>query len=174
MPCYLTYHAYGTWLPNRKQGYVKRGRGILPTSDHMHRLYSTAMKEDVVAFDERSQRQAIETLLSSQTLQQFELHFVATEATHIHSLLAWRGDRESKKLRSLIKTSLSKAFNVAFHRRSWFAEGGSRKQVRDREHYDYLVNVYLPKHSGWKWSRARGLFKEGCSTTLSRRARPSG
>jgi hypothetical protein len=31
MPCYLfTWHAYATWLPDRKQGYVEKGRGILP------------------------------------------------------------------------------------------------------------------------------------------------
>jgi hypothetical protein len=160
MPCYLfTYHAYGTWLPNRKQGYVKRGSGILPSSDHMHRLYVTAMKEGVVAFDEHGQRQAIETLLKSQAPQRFDLHFVATDTTHIHALTAWRDDRQPIPMRGGLKTSLSKAFNLEFHRRTWFAEGGSRKQVLDRKHYDHLMNIYLPKHSGWKWSRARGLFK---------------
>ena len=27
----------------------------------------------------------------------------------------------------------------------------SRKRVRDRKHFDYLMNEYVPKHSGAKW-----------------------
>ena len=34
MPCYLfTYHGYGTWLPDRSRGYVRRKEGILPTDE---------------------------------------------------------------------------------------------------------------------------------------------
>jgi REP element-mobilizing transposase RayT len=160
MPCYLfTYHAYGTWLPGRKQGYVKRGRGILPTNAHMHRLYAAALKEDVVKLQETHQLQVINSLLESQAPQHFDVHYAATDATHVHGIVAWRDDRNALKLRGLIKSSLTRSFNGAFHRRTWFAEGASRKQIRDREHYDYLVNVYLPKHNGWKWSQGRGLFQ---------------
>src|SRR4051794_35604479 len=29
MPCYLfTYHAYGSWMPDHKRGYVHRGQGV--------------------------------------------------------------------------------------------------------------------------------------------------
>lgn len=53
MPCFLfTYHAHGTWLPNRSRGYVKRGQGILPPDETMHQRYSQAMKEPKVNFDE--------------------------------------------------------------------------------------------------------------------------
>jgi hypothetical protein len=40
------------------------------------------------------------------------------------------------------------------------SENGSRKHVKDREHFDYLVNVYLPKHTGWKWSESLGYHKD--------------
>jgi hypothetical protein len=26
-----------------------------------------------------------------------------------------------------------------------------------RKHFDYLVGKYLPNHTGWKWSEARGF-----------------
>ncbi len=41
--------------------------------------------------------------------------------------------------------------NRDFERRPWFSKGGSRKQVADQEHFDYLVHVYLPRHTGRKW-----------------------
>ena len=41
-------------------------------------------------------------------------------------------------------------------RREWFVEGGSRKRVKDRAHFDYLVTTYLPRHRGWKWSSEKG------------------
>ena len=160
MPCYLfTYHAYGSWLPNRQRGYVKRGQGVLESDKRMHRLYSDAMTEFPVEFDEKFQRWAIAAALESEPLQRFELHFVATDATHVHVLVAWRDDREPSKVRSLIKGSLSRTANQGFHRRTWYAEGGSRKQVLTRAHFDYLIGRYLPKHTGWKWNRERGMHR---------------
>jgi hypothetical protein len=159
MPCFLfTYHGHGTWLPNRSRGYVKRGQGLLPPDKGMYRLYSEAMKEAPVNFSEQLQRWAIAAFLESELPQRFELYYIATDTTHIHALLGWRDEREPSKLRSLIKGSLSRRFNQEYGRRDWFAEGGSRKQVRSRGHFEHLVNAYLPKHSGWKWSREKDLF----------------
>lgn len=160
MPCCLfTYHAYGSWLPNRPQGYVKRGQGILPQDMRKHRLYAKAMTEDIVCFSVEHQRHAIESLVKSQAPQRFELHYVATDPTHVHALLAWRDERNIVAMRGLVKGSISRAFNQAFAVRTWLSEGGSRKQVCNREHFDYLMAVYLPKHSEWKWNAAVGLHR---------------
>ena len=157
MPCCLfTYHAYGSWLPDRQQGYVRRGEGILPQDMRKHRLYAKAMTEEIVNFSAEHQRCAIDCLVKSQLPQRFELHYIATDSTHIHALLAWRDERNIVALRGLIKGSISRGLNAAIQHRTWLSEGGSRKQVRDREHFDYLMTVYLPKHSGWKWSVANG------------------
>jgi len=160
MPCSLfTYHAYGSWMPDRKQGYVKRHQGVLPQDLPMHRLYKKAMTEESVEFFSEHQRCAIESLIKSQTPQRFELHYIATDASHLHALLAWRDERNVVAMRGLVKGSVSRALNDAIHRRTWFSEGGSRKQVRNREHFDFLMEVYLPKHSGWKWSVAKGFHR---------------
>lgn len=159
MPCYLfTYHAYGSWLPGRTRGYVKRGQGILPPDKHMHRLYAEAMKETAVEFNEQPQRWSIAALLESEPLQRFELYYVSTDATHLHVLLGWRGNRDPITMRGLVKGSLTRRLN-SFERRTWFAQGGSRKQVRSSGHFNYLVTTYLPKHTGWKWSREKGLHR---------------
>jgi hypothetical protein len=51
MPCYLfTYHAYGSWMPDRPQGYVRRGKGILPTDTRMAERYRKNTKYDKAPF----------------------------------------------------------------------------------------------------------------------------
>ena len=160
MPCSLfTYHAYGSWMPDRKQGYVKRHQGILPQDLPMHRLYMKAMTEETATFDSEHQRCAIEALIKSQTPQRFKLHSVATDPTHIHALLAWQDERNIVAMRGLVKGSISRRLNAGMQHRTWLSDGGSRKQVRNREHFDYLMTVYLPKHSGWKWSLAKGFHR---------------
>lgn len=160
MPCYLfTYHAYGSWLPDRRRGYVKRGRGILPADAHMARLYTKSMKETAVTFDDQLQRWAIAAALESESLQEFELYFVATDDTHVHILIGWRDEPDPARMRSSLKGSVTRALKRARGPRTWLAEGGSRKQVKTRGHFDYLISTYLPKHTGWKWGGEEGYFK---------------
>ncbi len=38
MPCYLfTFHAFGTWMPDREEGFVQRKKGILPPDEELAR-----------------------------------------------------------------------------------------------------------------------------------------
>jgi len=38
MPCYLfTYHAYASWMPDREEGHVRRGEGILSADEKLNR-----------------------------------------------------------------------------------------------------------------------------------------
>jgi hypothetical protein len=159
MPCYLfTYHAYGSWMPDRKQGYVKRRRGILSTDVAMAEKYRTSMKESAVIFGSVTQLAIIDSLIDSQKRQEFECYYIATDSTHVHILLGWRDEREWLHMRSIIKCSISRRLNQECGRRTWLVEGGSRKRVKDRAHFDYLVTRYLPRHDGWKWTPERGKF----------------
>lgn len=159
MPCYLvTYHAYGSWLPDRRRGYVRRDRGIIPADTHVAKLYRRDMAESPVVLNGALQRAAIAALLDSQQPQRFNMHAMATDRTHVHALLSWRDSRDAVKMRALLKGSVTRALNAEFGRRNWLAEGGSRKQVRDRRHFDHLRTEYLPKHTGWKWLPERGYF----------------
>ena len=51
MPCYLiTYHAYGSWMPDQRRGYVKRHQGILSPDKEMAERYRENLKQAVVQF----------------------------------------------------------------------------------------------------------------------------
>jgi hypothetical protein len=159
MPCYLfTYHAFGTWLPDRKQGYVKRKRGIRPSDFAEAERYRSAMKETVVEFDERLQLSAIDAVIDSQVKQNFDAYYIATDATHVHILIGWRDERAWLHMRSILKGSISRRLKKDRGNRTWLAEGASRKRVKERKHFDPLVTRYLPKHRGWKWCAERGKF----------------
>ena len=153
MPCYLfTFHAFGTWMPDREEGFVQRKKGILPPDEELGKAYRGRAKEDEVAFDSRLQLLLIEEVRVACEKQQYRGHFVATEPMHIHVLASWPDERDWVKIRRGLKTSLSLRLNRDVRRRDkWFVENASRKHVKDDEHFDHLVNSYLPSHGGWKW-----------------------
>jgi hypothetical protein len=100
----------------------------------------------------------IEEVNATAEKRRFRLHAVATELTHVHVLISWNGERTYKQLRRGLRESISRRLNAHLRRR-WLEQGGSRKQVKDRKHFDYLMDAYFPSHSGWKWREGKGLYR---------------
>jgi len=100
----------------------------------------------------------IEEAHVASSFQRFKVRAVGTDPTHVHVLVSWRDDWKWERLRDGLRTSLTRRLNKQFEKRNWFVDGASRKQVSKREHYDYLVETYLPDHPGWKWSLEKGLY----------------
>jgi len=160
MPVYLfTYHAYGSWMPDRPQGYVRRREGILPTDEEMARVYRQDMPQDAVLLSEAQQRLAIEALLTTAGHIDATLHAIASEPTHLHILASWRDERTFDKVSVSLKRGITITLQRAFGKQRWLSRDFSRKRVEDREHFDHLVTNYFPKHSGWNWNQQRGYFK---------------
>jgi REP element-mobilizing transposase RayT len=161
MPCYLfTFHAYRSWMPDRQRGYVRRHQGILPRDGKMADQYARNAKHIAISFASDQQLAVIEILERGVAHIQCRLHFVATDSTHIHALVSWSGERTWEKNRTSLKRALTLSLKERFGDRPWLCEGASRKQVRDRKHFEYLVVQYLPSHRGWKWCEGRGVFLE--------------
>lgn len=159
MPCYLfTWHTYGSWLPDRTKGYVHWSRGWAPTSTALAQRYRQQQKEPTATLTDELQRDVITELVEAAPLIGFRLHFVATDATHVHVLVSWPDDRSWKRLRRSIRRSLSVRLN-RIRRRKWFSRGGPPRHVYSQTHFDHLETDYLPAHRGWKWCERRGLFK---------------
>jgi hypothetical protein len=161
MPCFhFIFHAYGTWLPDEDDGYVRRHEGPLPQDTKVAVEHRNLMVEEAVTFNELHQRALIDEIFIAAKHQSFRAHYIATEPTHIHILVSWQDDqRPFEKLRASIRQSLSRRMGRDFGPREWLNEGGSRNRVSNQVHYDYLVCTYLPRHGGWKWSEEMGLFK---------------
>jgi hypothetical protein len=161
MPCYLfTFHAYGTWMPDREEGFVRRKEGILPPDEELATEYRGKATENVVSFDSRIQALLIEETKNACEKQRYRGHYIATDPTHVHTLISWSDERQWLKIRSGLKTSLTLRLNRDVGRRKhWFVDSASRKQVKDQEHFDFLVTEYLPSHRGWKWREGGELFR---------------
>jgi REP element-mobilizing transposase RayT len=167
MPCYLfTFHAHRSWMPDRPQGYVRRGRGPMAPDEERARQYERNAAQAPILFDEGIQRALIGAAHDAAAHQDFRLHCIATEPTHVHLLVSWKDDRTWPRMRTGVKQSLTRTLNRTpgpraglpaaieekeAERRKWFSAGASRKRVRDRKHFDYLINEYLPSHRGASW-----------------------
>jgi REP element-mobilizing transposase RayT len=159
MPVYLfTFHAYGSWMPDRRRGFVRRQRGILPTDNALADEYRRRAKFAAATFCEPTQLLAIEELQVAFSKQGCRGHFIATDPSHIHILISWRDERPWQKMRSGLKQSLSRRLK-SVEPREWFCEGGSRRRVMERKHFDHLMSNYLPSHRGWKWREGEKPFR---------------
>lgn len=163
MAAYLfTFHAYRSWMPGRARGYVRRGQGILPPDEQATRRYAHHAKHSQVAFDPPVQAVLVSAVREVCRQKNWRLHQVMTDGTHIHILVSWRGFMDWKKVRRSLRYRCTSELNGAFGAdHPWLSEGGSRKRVRDRAHFDYLMHVYLPRHDGRYW-REDGKTREQC------------
>jgi REP element-mobilizing transposase RayT len=160
MPCYLfTFHAYGTWMPDREEGFVRRAQGILPPDEALAISYRDRAAEQDAVFDDKIQKLLIEETQIACENQHYRGHCVATDPTHIHALVSWPDERPWLKIRTGLKSSFTRRLNRDVRkRRNWFVDSASRKRVKDDAHFEHLVNEYLPSHRGWKWREGIELF----------------
>ncbi len=160
MPCYLfTYHGHGTWMPDHPRGYVRRKVGILAPDPRMADCYRQNQRVPTADFDISVQRILIDETVRAFHFQGLRGHFIATDHTHLHVLVSWKTPKTWKAVRQSIGTSLTRRLNKEFERRSWFAKQPSRKRVREQQHFEHLVRVYLPRHRGLKWHEAVGIIE---------------
>ncbi len=153
---HFTFHAYGSWMPDRAEGFVRRGEGVLPPNDDTADWYRTQMSADAVTWTAAQQRVVLEALLEKCAVRGWTLHAGATERTHVHVVVSWDDDVEARSVRQALKEGVSRRLGERFGRRSWLAEGGSMKRIKDAEHLQHLRAVYLPSHGGWRYDGAEG------------------
>lgn len=153
MPVYLfTFHAHGSWMPDRKQGYVQRNRGVLPRDDAMAQKYRARQSAPEIVFEPDVQQRMIDAAGEASQHQKLRLHAIATDPTHAHLCMSWTDDRKALRVRSNLKQSLTRRLNEALGQQVWFSRGASQKRVRDALHLQHLLTNYLPSHRGVCWS----------------------
>jgi hypothetical protein len=118
MPVYLiTLHAHGTWLPDRPQGYVQRHQGILPTDKNMADNYRRRSKHPVVSFTVPMQRLLIDAACEGAEHKDIRIHFIATDASHVHLLVSCKETHTNAHIRAGLKSSMTRRLNQKNRRR---------------------------------------------------------
>ncbi|QDS98700.1 hypothetical protein [Adhaeretor mobilis] len=162
MPCYLfTYHAHGSWLSDTYQasrdGVYQRAlfadqgraeRGRIARSQSRRPIRSTGLLA-------AEQKLAIEGLTRAAQFQNCEIHYVATDRTHVHVLVSWQGACHWKDQRANMRKAIVANLQKMRGRETWLSEGSSRKRIKDKHHFQQLMTETLPKHRGLKWSTQR-------------------
>jgi hypothetical protein len=146
-------------MPDHERGYVHRDRGLSPQDKRMGRIYRRNLLQTAVSFDAAIQREIIGAVLEAGEQQGLRCYGIATETTHAHVLVSWKTDRKWEVARKQIRRNATLRLNERFGRKNWFSKSPSRKRVADRKHFDHLMKVYFPGHSGWKWIEGRGMYR---------------
>jgi hypothetical protein len=159
--CLFTFHGYGTWWPDRPRGYTTVEDGVLESDPVMGDVYRAQAKFDPVEFDGGIQRVLVAGGADICGRRNWRLHAVGTDPTHAHYLISRQENFEFTEVRDKLKNVLSLFLGryTKITNRTWFAHGGSNKQVGDRHHFDHLVNVYLPSQRGFFWKEGQDLPK---------------
>ena len=160
MAVYLfTYHAYRSWNANNSRGYVRKGQGVLAPDAARALQYNRSAKEPPARFSAEYQQVMLWILADACQRREWRLHRVATETSHVHVLVSWRDFLTWQKVRGKLKNLMSRELGrqSSLPGRRWFSGGASRKRVRDRQHFDYLMTKYLPRHNGLVWKEGEPL-----------------
>ena len=147
MPVYhFVFHSYGSWLPDREEGYFKHGEGWKVPSNRVSEQYRNNMQGQPVQFFEEQQQMLIDESVNAQSFQRFTLYAAAADATHIHAVVAWTDERDATAIRTQLKSSLTRTLNTRYRKTQWFVAKAGEHPVRDQDHLSFLVHDYLPKH----------------------------
>jgi len=167
MPVYLfTFHGHMTWMPDHPRGYTRRGRGYQNPDPVRAEWYrKNAEDKEACIFDDELMRALVEEARTACKHQHLRLHSGTTETTHLHYLVSCMDARHWLKVRNSLKMSLSLRLKREGNQATStprnltdikLSRSGSRKRVATRKHFDYLMQTYLPSHSGLKWFEDRG------------------
>lgn len=150
---HFTLHAYRSWNADNPRGYVKHNQGIQPADSARAEFYDSQASQEPMHFTNEHQQVISWIVADACARRQWRLHGLAFEPTHVHILVSWRGFQRWEKVRGKLKNLMSLELGKHFRTpgRHWFSGEGSRKRVRDRAHFDYLMGRYFPKHRGRVW-----------------------
>ena len=147
----FTFHAYRSWLPDHKRGYVQRGKGILSRDPEMAENYGRRANFDRVRFSIEDCQTLLQTADDEcrRPSRRWRLHLGVGVFNHLHLIVSWENYADAKRAKAVFHRALTVCLRDAHDAplgQPFLARGGSVKRVRDRAHFDYLCKVYLPSH----------------------------
>jgi REP element-mobilizing transposase RayT len=148
---HLTFHAYLSWLPDRPRGYVRDGE-ILPPDEQMAAWYRRDARGEAVTFCDHMQATIVRAVRQTCDTFGWRLHQARAIPTHVHTIVSWREFVSYREVGKKLKQQMGRSLSLLLDRPGpWFVRGFSHKRVTRREHFDYLMLEYLPKHGGAFW-----------------------
>jgi len=156
---HFTFHAFGTWRADHPRGYTVREEGYQPPDAQEQRRRDEHLTQDVVHFDEDMQKVLVVGTYDICRRRGWQFFGGGNDATHTHALIGFKQFVDWQDARDTLKNILSLFLGRWTGREgvTWFVEGGSRKRVENRGHFEYLLDRYFPDHRGVYWRAGRPL-----------------
>lgn len=154
----ITIHAYRSWTEDNPRGYVQRGTpGVQQPSVRLAKHRASIARQPPVVFDRGQAMMLIDTARELCGRFEWRLHAMSTTPTHLHLLISWkRDDVVVRQLSTLLKRKLGSHLTQQKNAAAgdaepalgnrWFSRGVHETYIRDRQHFDHLCSVYLPRH----------------------------
>jgi hypothetical protein len=156
---HFTVHAYRTWSPDHPRGYVRRDEGVQPPDPERADEYDRNAKFSPVTFDRTIQEILILGTYDVCRRRAWRFHGGGTDPTHYHFVVSWHlyvpWNDVLTRVKNVASLLLGRALNQPGRR--WFVTRSSRKRVRNRKHFDHLLDTYLPDHRGLFWREGQAL-----------------
>jgi hypothetical protein len=150
---HFTLHAFGTWRADHPRGYTIREEGYQTPDAEEQKRREDDLSQRVIAFDEPMQRILVAGAHDICQRRGWTLHGAGNDRTHFHALISWKEFTDWQDVRDKLKNVLSLLLGRWSGQTgtTWFVDGGSRKRVTTRKHFDYLLDTYFPDHRGVFW-----------------------
>jgi hypothetical protein len=175
MPVYLlTMHAYRSWREDRPEGYVQRGEGRMLPNESLARWRAERASHPEARFERDVQQTMHEIIALIAAERHVRLHACVTTPTHVHVLMSFRNPActcgasehcrrgcegkehaETVIVRMKRKMGQAVAQKMGTRGRPWFSRGWDATPVRTQDHFDHLMEVYLPGHE----AEQAGIFR---------------
>jgi hypothetical protein len=161
-----TVHAYRSWREDDPRGHVQRGEGLRKPNASRAKWRAEHARNEPARFDRALQEIFVRVVEEIIKEFDFRLHAQSATRTHLHVLMSFRSPactcgaskyclascparQLTEKYLARLKRKLGQA--AAKHhntkRRPWLSRGWDITPVRNRDHFNYLVEEYLPKHA---------------------------
>ena len=131
---FLTWTAYGSWLPGDDRGWVDSRGGFRAAEPLQKTLALRRMAEDAVAFD-HEQRVAVEEAIAAHCqVRGWHLHAVECRSQHVHVVVT-AADRAPNDVMTQFKAWATRALKASAGYRGlpcrtrWWTEGGSQRRL---------------------------------------------
>jgi len=131
---FLTWTAYGSWLPGDSRGWVDSRGGVHGPEPRRQALALRRMAEEAVKFD-HVQRVAVEEAITAHCrVRGWHLHAVECRSQHVHVVVT-AVDSAADDVMKQFKSWATRALKAITGDRGlssrirWWTEGGSRRQI---------------------------------------------
>ena len=144
---FLTWTAYGTWLPGDERGWVKWHKGFQLPDVRIKAASQALMKEDACYLDAQQQAVVEQTIEDHCRIRGWHLHAVNCRTNHVHVVVS--AGRPPKTIRNELKAWCTRKLNELQAQRSappreeWWTERGSIRRLDDEDSLEAAIRYVL-------------------------------